>query len=107
MYAKTVTYMSLFLLFLFLSPADNALVGFSSSTKVAEATRLLRSESSQDYATMNPEESNSKQKVHFGGRVVENCLPKGVRHSSAPSHYANYHALGSTMCDCNGEPCKP
>uniref|UniRef100_A0A7N1A748 Uncharacterized protein n=1 Tax=Kalanchoe fedtschenkoi TaxID=63787 RepID=A0A7N1A748_KALFE len=29
---------------------------------------------------------------------VESCLPKGMRHSSAPSRYGNAQTLGSTLC---------
>ena len=56
---------------------------------------------------MKPLESNPPSHVTFnhktshGGfrkRAVNSCLPKGFRHSSAPSRYVNYHTLGSTMC---------
>ena len=38
-----------------------------------------------------------KHKV-FRGRQVNNCLPKGFRHNSAPSRYVNYNPLGSGSC---------
>ncbi|KAF5190049.1 hypothetical protein FRX31_020360 [Thalictrum thalictroides] len=69
---------------------------------MAEATRSLRSKSKEEYTTMNPQQNNV-----FGDQAVEGCLPKGFRHTSAPSHYANYQPLGSTLCDCDNTSCKP
>ncbi|KAB2595959.1 hypothetical protein D8674_031409 [Pyrus ussuriensis x Pyrus communis] len=34
----------------------------------------------------------------LGSHIVESCLPKGVRRSSAPSHYVNDHTFGSELC---------
>ncbi|KAG2674023.1 hypothetical protein I3843_13G103000 [Carya illinoinensis] len=34
----------------------------------------------------------------FRGKGLKNCLPKGFRHSSAPSRFVNYHPLVSPGC---------
>ncbi|PIN11058.1 hypothetical protein CDL12_16338 [Handroanthus impetiginosus] len=47
----------------------------------------------EDYTMFKP-----KIMKGFGGTGVEDCLPKGRRHSSAPSRYINYQPLGSTIC---------
>ncbi|KAL5709984.1 hypothetical protein ACHQM5_020601 [Ranunculus cassubicifolius] len=87
----TISYICLLcLLVLFLSPVT------------AEAIRSAPS--SLRYTTMDPKPND----VYYGSPVVVNCLPKGFRRTSAPSHYANYQALGSNKCDdCIQEPCKP
>ncbi|CAA0832591.1 Unknown protein [Striga hermonthica] len=41
--------------------------------------------------------SNHKRQV-FHGREINDCMPKGFPHSSAPSRYVNYHKLGSSKC---------
>lgn len=34
----------------------------------------------------------------LNGKQLKNCMPKGFRHSSAPSRFVNYHILGSPAC---------
>ncbi|KAE8037787.1 hypothetical protein FH972_010349 [Carpinus fangiana] len=58
-----------------------------------------------DYATMKPQ-FHHKHRV-FQGREVKGCLPKGYRHSSAPSRYVNYRTLGSPECSSGGHSAKP
>ncbi|GFQ06903.1 hypothetical protein PHJA_002834300 [Phtheirospermum japonicum] len=58
----------------------------------ASASRPLGTENG-DYTMYKPKFTKEK-----GGKDLENCLPKGRRHSSAPSRYINYQPLGSTMC---------
>ncbi|KAI4322300.1 hypothetical protein L6164_022008 [Bauhinia variegata] len=48
------------------------------------------------YVTMKPRLDHN-QKV-FQGKQVKSCLPKGFRHSSAPSRFVNYKTLGSSGC---------
>lgn len=71
--------------------------------------RPLESSRYGDYVTMKPKPSDGGQGGHgFHSRDVESCLPKGFRHSSAPSRYVNYHTLGSTtMCSSNDHVAKP
>ncbi|KAE9620574.1 hypothetical protein Lal_00019425 [Lupinus albus] len=38
------------------------------------------------------------KQMFFQGRQFKNCLPKGFRHNSAPSRFANYDTLGSSGC---------
>lgn len=51
---------------------------------------------SEDYTTFEPKVV--KENHGFGSKQVEGCLPKGRRHSSAPSRYINYQPLDSSMC---------
>ncbi|CAN1833137.1 hypothetical protein LINPERHAP1_LOCUS33709 [Linum perenne] len=39
--------------------------------------------------------SRDQHRGVFGRKEVKNCLPKGFRHTSAPSRYVNYQPLGS------------
>ncbi|KAK8485859.1 hypothetical protein V6N13_144467 [Hibiscus sabdariffa] len=51
---------------------------------------------SVDYVKINPQVLlNHKHKVNHD-KEVKGCLPKGFRHSSAPSRYVNYQTLGSS-----------
>lgn len=50
----------------------------------------------EDYTTFKPKVV--KEKHGFGSKQVEGCLPKGRRHSSAPSRYINYQPLNSVVC---------
>ncbi|KAL8538658.1 hypothetical protein ACS0TY_000609 [Phlomoides rotata] len=59
------------------------------------ASRPLGSKS-EDYTTFTPKIITKKHR--FRGEEVEGCLPKGRRHSSAPSRYINDQPLGSTVC---------
>ncbi|KAF8021582.1 hypothetical protein BT93_G1894 [Corymbia citriodora subsp. variegata] len=43
-----------------------------------------------------------------GGRGIESCLPKGLRHNSAPSRYVNYQPLGSSSaCSSSNDTKSP
>ncbi|CAB4270487.1 unnamed protein product [Prunus armeniaca] len=43
----------------------------------------------------------------FGSHIVESCLPKGSRRSSAPSHYANGQTFGSELCSSSKRMNRP
>ncbi|CAN1253019.1 hypothetical protein LINPERPRIM_LOCUS8212 [Linum perenne] len=43
----------------------------------------------------SPSSSSDQHRGVFGRKEVKNCLPKGFRHTSAPSRYVNYQPLGS------------
>ncbi|CAN0916444.1 hypothetical protein LINGRAHAP2_LOCUS29710 [Linum grandiflorum] len=44
-----------------------------------------------------PRNRDSRARSVFGRKEVKNCLPKGFRHTSAPSRYVNYQPLGSCV----------
>ena len=67
------------------------------SSAPSTIVRPLVSEA-QDYVTMKPLFKH-KHRV-FRGKEVKNCLPKGFRHSSAPSRFVNYHTLGGSTAGC-------
>lgn len=48
-----------------------------------------------------------KQGSFHGDQGVEDCLPKGIRRSSAPSRYINDQTLGSTTCSSIKKVNKP
>ncbi|GKV08353.1 hypothetical protein SLE2022_197780 [Rubroshorea leprosula] len=82
----------------------------SSSLHVSMAIRDIPSSvpstmrpASVDYVKMNTEVTHRHQV--FRDREVEGCLPKGYKHSSAPSRYVNYQPLGS--CTSKPDPTKP
>lgn len=50
----------------------------------------------EDYTMFRPKVIEGKHRL--GGKQVEGCMPKGRRHSSAPSRYINYQPLDSLMC---------
>ncbi|KAJ6708353.1 hypothetical protein OIU85_028602 [Salix viminalis] len=47
----------------------------------------LDSSHGEDYVKMKPR--SDQNRPFFGGRDVKGCLPKGYRHSSAPSRFVN------------------
>lgn len=47
----------------------------------------------EGYTTFEPKVTRENH-----GSGVEGCLPKGRRHSSAPSRYINYQPLGVVTC---------
>lgn len=86
---------SLLLYLILLSSISITVVGRDISIRVSAANSPSVS-GSQGYVKLKPELHNARPV--FGGREVKSCLPKGLRHSSAPSHYVNYHPLGSAGC---------
>ncbi|KAG2670503.1 hypothetical protein I3843_14G087900 [Carya illinoinensis] len=66
------------------------------SSAPSTIVRPLLSEAHRDYATLNPQFSHKKRV--FRVRDVKGCLPKGSKHSSAPSRYVNYHTLDNPSC---------
>ncbi|KAJ6892456.1 hypothetical protein NC651_025605 [Populus alba x Populus x berolinensis] len=91
----TLFFMAFFYLLLLLSPPEMS-TGTSSMAGVVAATRPLATKS-PNYETLKPKTKRG-QRDQFHGGEVENCLPKGFHHNSAPSRYINYQPLGSTMC---------
>ncbi|KAG5515568.1 hypothetical protein RHGRI_036571 [Rhododendron griersonianum] len=64
---------------------------------VTMASRHEPSSSAEEYVTMKPLIMDHKKQL-FRGREVNGCMPKGFRHSSAPSRYVNYQTMGSLGC---------
>lgn len=56
-----------------------------------------------EYEVLEPEKKGHQQ---LGLQDVESCLPKGIRHSSTPSHYGNDEILGFTNA-CSPSNVKP
>lgn len=93
---STTFFVILMIIILFLlNPPLLLMTRTTSVSRVAAARRLLGS-NSPNYASLKPKISSHGGFDKRG--VVNACLPKGIRHSSAPSRYINYHPLGSTMC---------
>ncbi|KAL5801773.1 hypothetical protein ACOSQ3_033405 [Xanthoceras sorbifolium] len=76
---------------------------------VVDAARPISGLNSGNYATFKPKTSHDHQQQHTfqSGSGVNDCLPKGFHHSSAPSRYINYHTFGSTMCSTTKHPSSP
>ncbi|CAA2959232.1 Hypothetical predicted protein [Olea europaea subsp. europaea] len=90
---------AMFIFFLILSPPVVTTKGPNITAMFAAASRLLAGSKPVDYTTTFKPENTKGRKQVFPGKAVDNCMPKGKRHSSAPSHYINYHTFGSTGCD--------
>ncbi|KAI6669417.1 hypothetical protein NL676_004302 [Syzygium grande] len=61
---------------------------------------------SQGYKTMKHPFYHKGTRA-FGGKQLRNCMPKGFRHSSAPSRYVNYEPLGSSKWCSTPSPTGP
>ncbi|KAI8030669.1 hypothetical protein LOK49_LG01G00488 [Camellia lanceoleosa] len=95
--ATTLLFMTMLHLLLLLTPPVFVTNPLNTMSRVAVATRPLESKSHQDYVqAFKPNRGDGQR--GFGSGEVESCLPKGLRHSSAPSRYTNYHTFGSTVC---------
>ncbi|KAL7109743.1 hypothetical protein ACP275_06G194700 [Erythranthe tilingii] len=70
------------------------------SMGAASASRTLGAKT-EAYTTFKP--NITKEKNGFVGKQFEGCLPKGRRHSSAPSRYINDQPLGSTLCSSSND----
>ncbi|KAK9282901.1 hypothetical protein L1049_011126 [Liquidambar formosana] len=97
--SNSLLFMALFSLFLLLTPPALT-TGPSSISRVAAATRPLESRHEENYVNLNPRSNHGQHGFRSGD--VKSCLPKGLRHSSAPSRYGNYNTLGSTVCSSDG-----
>lgn len=94
----------LFFVFHLLSPPTLRII---STAKVVIAARPLMESIPPSYQSLKPKEGHG---LHgFGSKDVENCLPKGIHRTSAPSRYVNYHILGSSpsLCDSSKRMTKP
>ncbi|KAL4333631.1 hypothetical protein GQ457_07G033810 [Hibiscus cannabinus] len=76
---------------------------FSSSWGVAMGGRYIPSSvpstmrpASVDYVKINPQLLLKHKHRVNRDKQVKGCMPKGLRHSSAPSRYVNYQTLGSS-----------
>nr|DAD28533.1 TPA_asm: hypothetical protein HUJ06_030001 [Nelumbo nucifera] len=95
--SSTFVFVILLFFLVFLSPPELTLeMAGRTSSRVAAAMRPLTSKS-KDYTALEPKPSHERRNV-FRGREVKGCLPKGIRHSSAPSRYVNYHTFDATTC---------
>lgn len=81
------------------------LLSFTRTQKGAEAARTLRHHKMPGYVVFKPQLINRGNQQHSAATnvahvrpEVESCMPKGFRHSSAPSQFVNYHTLGSIIC---------
>lgn len=63
----------------------------------AAAARPMGSKS-ENYVPFEIKKNHEDENGSQLGQGVDDCLPKGFRRTSAPSHYTNYQTLGSTMC---------
>lgn len=72
-------------------------------SRVAAATSRPLGSNPPNYVSLKPTRSHGG----FAKQVVDACLPKGFRHSSAPSRYINYQPLGSTICSPAKHVAKP
>ncbi|KAK3422281.1 hypothetical protein EUGRSUZ_G02861 [Eucalyptus grandis] len=79
----------LFFLFLFLLSCPTLFVTTSMATM-----RPLKP-APPGYTSFDPKRSSTSVSGD-GSQGVESCLPKGLRHTSAPSRYINYQPLGSS-----------
>ncbi|GLT65807.1 hypothetical protein SLA2020_382160 [Shorea laevis] len=102
--SSTISYTFAFfcLLFFFSTMADARIIPSSAPSTIV---RPLVSDA-KDFATIKPPRFRHKHPV-FQGTEVKNCLPKGFRHSSAPSRFVNYHTLGSPECSSDSHSTKP
>ncbi|PRQ58755.1 hypothetical protein RchiOBHm_Chr1g0362761 [Rosa chinensis] len=80
-------------------------------TQVSSEARVIASMRSVDqsynsnpstYVSLRPNKGRVP-KVFGNPNIVEGCLPKGFRRSSAPSHYVNDHPLDSTLCSSSSK----
>ncbi|KAG8387622.1 hypothetical protein BUALT_Bualt02G0040300 [Buddleja alternifolia] len=95
MATTTTLCITLIYLFLILSPIQEAIARHYPILPSAPSTALPIVSSKT--ITMRPF-WNHKQRSVFRRREVKNCMPKGLRRSSAPSRDVNYHVLGSLRC---------
>lgn len=82
-----------FFFFLVSSPATSP----NAVTAVAAARPVKNPEFAQEHTAMELKPSSGTGDFNQS-RSVENCLPKGLPHNSAPSRYINYQPLGSSLC---------
>ncbi|KAE8711416.1 ATPase, AAA-type, CDC48 protein [Hibiscus syriacus] len=93
----------------------NVIFMFSCSTDVAIAARNIPSSvpstmmpTSVDYVKTNPRVLvHSKHEVFNKKELFKGCMPKGAKHSSAPSRYVNYRTLGSSCATNKPHSQKP
>lgn len=103
---STTFHMLVLCLLLLLSSIDTNMAARNiPSSAPSTIVRPLTVSEAQDYVSLKPM-FNHKHRV-FRGTEVKNCLPKGFRHSSAPSRFVNFHTLGSTGCFSTKRPRKP
>ncbi|WCJ40966.1 hypothetical protein M5689_021858 [Euphorbia peplus] len=62
-------------------------------SSVPSTMRPLGSDGEQVFVKLRPNLDHLKPV--FGGKEAHGCLPKGFRHSSAPSRFVNHQPLGS------------
>lgn len=91
-----------FLLFLFSvseTMAGRAMPSSGPSTMIVPPATEAREE-----AIMKMRPRLDQQGRTYHGKEVKACMPKGVRHSSAPSRYINFHTFGGLLgCETSGQ----
>ncbi|RWR91600.1 hypothetical protein CKAN_02076600 [Cinnamomum micranthum f. kanehirae] len=89
-------------LLLFLSTPSATIAARNSPLNAAPPTTRPARPKPHGFATLRPRWS--KKRHTFRGREIGDCLPKGFRPPpSAPSRYANYQPLGSSVY-CSSKP---
>ncbi|KAL1817073.1 hypothetical protein ACET3Z_019647 [Daucus carota] len=85
-------YILLFLFPLHESLAARALPSSGPSTTMAPLATKAR-----EYAIMKMRPMLDQEGRVFHGKQVKACMPKGRRHSSAPSRYVNFHTFDGLL----------
>lgn len=85
-------YILLFLFPLHESMAGRALPSSGPSTIMAPLATKAR-----EYAIMKMKPMLDQQGRLFHGKQVKACMPKGRRHSSAPSRFVNFHTFDGLL----------
>ncbi|CAN4114983.1 unnamed protein product [Withania somnifera] len=70
-------------------------------------TTILATKNNEASTRFKPKINGRKEGNFHGDQGMEDCLPKGIRRSSAPSRYINDQTLGSTTCSSIKKVNKP
>ncbi|TMW93602.1 hypothetical protein EJD97_011400 [Solanum chilense] len=71
-------------------------------------TTILATKYNEASTRFKPKINGGRKEGNFhGDQGVEDCLPKGIRRSSAPSRYINDQTLGTTTCSSIKKVNKP
>ncbi|KAK7343866.1 hypothetical protein VNO77_12953 [Canavalia gladiata] len=72
------------------------LFNHGANTPICVAAARPLEQNDPKYINLKPQKVDGRKGFQGSGNIVEACLPKGFRASSAPSRYINYEPLGST-----------
>ncbi|KAG5574741.1 hypothetical protein H5410_054875 [Solanum commersonii] len=70
-------------------------------------TTILATKYNEASTRFKPKINGRKEGNFHGDQGVDDCLPKGIRRSSAPSRYINDQTLGTTTCSSIKKVNKP